>query len=284
MIIAHKPLVDPEITNRMFDLYRSIDHHTLSIDAWMTQLHTDIFRSWITNGSNNFVRGLDQFAHAALCSGSSAAIDSFVARHSTRRIRFSNSEFVLSRIVATANNIPWTYLEDGILHNNDAVIISLPFAGNGSVYPGLTELLTACTTMNIPVLVDIAYIGISYDLEIDLSHPCITEVTCSVSKPFATVLRHGVRFTRNKLDDLIQSSSDFGILARANVVVASQLMQEFDKNFIANKYRDKQQEICKDLNLTPTNTITLAVGNEIDHAAFARGKYIRVCITDELLA
>lgn len=283
MLIAHKPLIDPIITNRMYELYRTVTPLSVNIDTWATKSHTDQFRHWIQSGNCNFVKGLDQYPYSALCSGSSGVIDSFISKNNARRIRFSESEFVLARIIATANDTPWCYLEAEELDCNDAVVISLPFAGNGSIYPDLTNLLDSCTLMNIPVLVDIAYTGISYDIEIDLTSPCISEVACSVSKPFATLLRHGIRFTRNKVDDLLQSSSDLGILSRINVVVASQLMLDFHKDYVINKYYNKQQEICKKLGLTPSNTITLAIGNEIEHGMFKRKHHIRVCITDELM-
>jgi TPP-dependent pyruvate/acetoin dehydrogenase alpha subunit len=89
--------------------------------------------------------------------------------------------------------------------------------------------------------------------------------------------------TREYHDDLIQGNSDSKIINRIAAQVGIELMKKFPHDYIISKYREKGEEICRKLNLTPSNTLTLALGNEHDHKDFFRNGYYRVCITNELL-
>jgi len=284
MILAHKPLTDPLVQQEIANLLKNFDVNQTDITTWKTQPYIDEFLQWITHGNHTQVRGLESFKHGALCNGTSSAIETFIQRNNKRRIRFSCAEFVLSKIVSNSIGAQWCYLENDVLTTNDAVVLSYPFSGNGTVLPNLDQVLAQCTEKNIPVLVDLAYIGIGHNLVIDITAPCITDVTTSISKPFATMLRHGVRFTKQYYDDNIQSSSDIGILPRINIVIATQLMQKFSKDYIVDRYISKYLQICKDLELLPTNTITLAIGDNEKYPEFVRGGTARICVTDELLS
>lgn len=284
MLIAHKPLQDPEIVNKLFEIVRAVDYDLVDINSWSTQPHVEQFCSWIKQGSYNTIVGLESFPYAALCAGTSDAISTFIARNNKRRIRFSRAEFTLSKIVCNSMQLDWAFLEDADLEHNDAVVVSFPFSGNGRSHPSYNKLITTCERLQIPVCVDAAYLGIGFGLHIVLTSPCITDVTVSLSKPFSTMLRHGIRFTRIRYDDTIQNNSETGILPRINVVTATELMKLFPQDYIITKYHSKYQTICHKLNLMPTNTITLASGTTDQYSEFVRGSYVRICLTDELLS
>lgn len=284
MIKDHKPLQDPEVLDCLFRHIPCIKGPDVDLMSWSTADHIAVYETWINNNRFCTIRGLDLFPVKALASGTSQAIENFVVRNNRRRLRFSRSEFVLSRIVCNANKIAWKFLEDGELEPTDALVLSWPFSGNGDCYPDLRSLLTICDSLGIPVLIDCAYFGISYDMEIDVSNPCITDVVTSISKPFSTMLRHGIRFTKLPYDDCVQNNSDTGVLSRLATVAATHLLRNFSAEFIITKYKDKQIEICQELGLQPTKTITLALGDDDKHKEFKRGDYTRICLTDELLA
>jgi hypothetical protein len=105
----------------------------------------------------------------------------------------------------------------------------------------------------------------------------------SISKPFNVQLRQGIRFTREYHDDLVQVNSDSKIVNRIACQMAIELLKKFPHECIISKYQPRATTICQELNLTPTNTITLALGNAVEHTDFFRNGYYRVCITDELL-
>jgi hypothetical protein len=283
MLKEHKPIYDKEINEFILKSLRQLTNECIDLQNWSTEYHLSVFESWIFNSTRRSISGLKNFSYRAICSGTSAAIENFINRNQHRRLRFSQSEFALSKIVCNANSISWTWLESEEIKVNDAVVISWPFSGNGNTYPNIDELIKQCEKYNVPVLIDAAYFGISDGIEILTDNQCITDVCVSLSKPFSTMLRHGIRFTRIKYDDVIQNSNDLGILNRSSVVVASDLMRNFNSDYIVDKYIQKNKTICQKNNIIPSPTITLANGDKTSYPEFCRGNFVRLCITDELM-
>jgi len=284
MIIGHRPLTDPVIQDEIFKLLKIITPESVDLNIWDSKNYFNSFRNWITSSSKNTVYGFDDFQHNAYCAGTYDGIQSFIHRHvTTRRIRFSRAEFVGSKIISNNAQAKWCYLEDDALDKNDALVLSLPFSGNGNCYSGHDSILKECSNLNIPVLIDLAYFGISSGLNIDLSHKCISDVVCSLSKPMIAQFRLGLRLTRDYHDDQIQSLSDSKTYNRIAVIIAINLLNKFSHDWIVDRYLPKQQKICKHFNITPTQTLTLALGDSTNYPNYFRSGYYRICITDELL-
>lgn len=283
MLKEHKPIYDPEVNAFLHQHFADLTAHDLDLRSWSPVEHIEIFESWIKNSQHRQIIGLEDFKHRALCAGTSQAIETFINRNQNRRIRFSKSEFALAKIVCNANGVSWHWLEDGPVQVGDAVVISCPFSGNGGYMDGLEEILGDCEISAVPVLIDAAYFGISTGIKIDVNSPCITDVCISISKPFSTMLRHGIRFTRSYHDDTVQNSSTMGIVPRPCVLLSSQILCKFGSDYIVDKYLSRYRNVCDDYSLMQTPTVTLALGSPDTFQDFQRGNYIRICVTDEVL-
>ena len=283
MILSHKPLTDPAVEQELFQLLGQIQSDQVSLKIWNTSTYIESFVDWIQASTYNQIHGLEAFGHRAYAHGAIEIIEEFINRHgSQRRIRFSEAEFVISKIACNSAGIEFLHLEAGPLASNDAVLVSMPFAGNGGVYPGYNDLIKQCNRLGVPMLLDVAYYGISHGMNIDLTPACITDVAFSLSKPLVTQLRLGLRLTRQRHDDVLQSNSDLKIYNRISAWLAVQLMKKFPCDYTISKYLDKQVNICNNLDIVPTATVTLALGDK-RHTEFYRNGFYRICITDELL-
>ena len=284
MILSHKPLTDPIVEQELFGLLGKVDPNQVSLDNWATSTYTDSFINWIKAGTHNQIQGLDGFKYSAYSHGAIEGIQEFIHRHSRhRRIRFSQAEFIINKIICNSAGLDFLHLEDGPIETNDAILISLPFAGNGGIYPGYDAMIAKCSLLGVPVLLDLAYYGISHGMSIDITHPCVTDVTFSLSKPMITQLRLGLRLTREYYDDVLQSNSDLKIYNRISTFIGVKLMEKFPCDYIISKYLDNQLDICNNLGITPTATVTLAIGDEKNYKDFYRNGFYRICTTDELL-
>ena len=284
MQISHTPLTDQQIQAELFSQLAIIDPAAVNLNEWKTQTYLDEFTSWLTSSSYNQIVGLDQFPNRAYCSGVLNAIESFILRHArSRRLRFSQAEFIGAKVACNYAGAEWRWLEDGPICTGDAVIISWPFAGNGREYPGQEELFNSCNQLDVPVMVDLAYFGISSGMVFDLTHSCITDVATSLSKPMSTMLRLGIRYTKDLYDDPIQTSSNLKIYNRISTSIGTVLMQKFSYDWIVNKYLPRAHEVCNSKSLILSNTFTLALGDKNGHPEFERNGYYRICITDEIL-
>lgn len=280
---AHDPLVDPDIQQSLFEINSRITAPMVDRYTWDPEVYTDRFTRWLQENTNHKIHGLETFPYRAYCSGVTDALQNFVIRHNRRRIRFSQAEFIAPKVTANYCTVPWAWLENGNIEPGDAVIISWPFAGDGGTLHDLDGLLDRCERLGVPVLIDLAYFGISQGLQFDVSRPCITDVTTSLSKPFSVPLRAGIRYSRQYHDDNIQTMNDVKIYNRLAVKVALELMDLYSHQWIVDRYLPRQLKICQRAGLTPTPTLTLALGTAVHHHDFYRQGYYRICITDDLL-
>jgi hypothetical protein len=283
MLLAHKPLEDSEIQKEIFQQFAGLTSERVNLESWQPDVYLDRFTAWMASSSYNKIIGLENFTHRAYAAGANDVIQEFVKRHAiNRRLRFSQAEFAGAKINCNSMQANWCWLEDCPIEKNDAVILSWPFAGNGNTYPSQQDLLKTCEHLEVPVLIDLAYFGISYDMAFDVTSPCITDIAVSLSKPFFTPLRLGIRYCRNYHDDVIQVSNNIKTYNRMSVSVGIELMKKFSHDWLMKKYLPINQKVCDQLNLEPTPTITLAIGNALQHSDYFRNGYHRICITNEL--
>jgi hypothetical protein len=284
MLLSHMPLADPVIELKLFEIIKTITPAMTKIETWSTDSYINTFIEWLQDSKHNTITGFDKYPHKSYCIGAIDGIQSFIHRHCTsRRIRYSEAEFIGSKVISNHASAKSEHLENDIIRLDDAVVVSFPFSGNGGIYNGYTNLLNECTRLNVPVLLDLSYYGISYGLDFNLDHNCVTDVVFSLSKPMAaTQLRLGMRLTKEHHDDMVQVNSDLKIYNRIAVQTGIELLKEFSHEYLVNKYINKQIEICGSYDITPTPTLTLALG-DARHAEFYRNGFHRICITKELL-
>jgi hypothetical protein len=280
MKLPHDPLepnilkifVDEQLKNLQSTQIQNVEHQELD-QAW---------RHWLSN-SLNVVKGLDQFTHSCFSAGTSVCFGEFISRYPNRRVRTSRSDFVLGQILSKSYQREHTFLEDDQLRHNDCLLISLPFSGNGGLYPNWDELLKLANDLEVPVFIDAAYFGISYDVVYDLTWPCIQDVALSLSKNFSPVgFRLGMRFTRSFVDDGVSSGLVVAdIFDRVNSYISIQILKNFMHDEFLRPYKKGQIMVCDQLELVPTNTVTLALDPTM-RKEFQKGDFYRVCITEEL--
>ena len=246
-----------ETLNQSFNVLSAVDD---------SNIHTNFLNryiEWILSTENNSIQGLEHFPYACFTNGTTEAFDKFYSKHSSRRFRFFKGEFVYHRLSCRNNGYDWKYIEDDTLDNNDVVIVSLPFSDTGNKHEDLDKLLQICDTLDIPVLLDCAYFGICADIDINLNHPCIKEVTFSLSKTFySAYLRMGMRLTRIDDDDPLFVTNKMGYVNRLSAYIGLKLLNTFSPDYIYNTYRERQIEYCKILDVTPSNCVIFGLGDD----------------------
>ena len=277
----HVPLRDSEVRNHITHFLKGLDIDT--INNLKYQDYDQCFREWVTSTRHTF-KGFELFEHSAFSHGTGSAFGEFIARYPGRRVRASNSEFVMARIIAKAYGRDFKSIEDGKITKNDLIILSTPFCGNGGTHTQHDALLNEADDLGVPVMIDGAYIGISEGMTYNFNHECIKDFAVSLSKVFDVMnFRIGIRFSKEKLDDGLACGIIAGdIFNKMGATIGIKLMQEFNGGYIINKYKQKYLEYCRQENLTPTNTITLALGDEVLHKEFKRGDYARICISEDI--
>lgn len=284
MKLGHDPITDKEIEKEIQIILNTINYNSLNLEKWNIKEYFSTFKHWITSSKYNNITGLEQFNILSYSCGSLESIVSFVHRHAfKKRLRFSRAEFVASKIASNHCGANYLFLEEDKIQKNDAVIVSLPFSGNGNYYPNYKELIKNCDELEVPVLLDISYFGISHGMNIELNNKCITDAVFSLSKPMSVQLRLGIRFCKIDHDDLVQVNSNGKLFNRLSATIGIELMKKFSHDWLVEKYLPRYENVCKRYKLKQTPTFTLATSEDIAYREFQRNGFNRICITQELL-
>jgi hypothetical protein len=238
------------------------------------------WRNWLQNSEHKTLTGLENFLYSDYTHGTSQTFDHFLLKHNSRNIIIFPGEFQYHQ--CTGRYLTFS----NIITENSALIISIPFSDSGKAHPELLNTLHKCNQLGVPVCIDLAYWGISKNIELDLDKfPCITEITSSLSKPFFTLEQHrvGVRFCRDYANDGISMINEVGMSNTYSMSLGVHYMEKFNCDHMWKTYNDAYYKICNNLNLHPTDTVIFGLGGD-EYKKYNRGVpgNNRVCISDSM--
>lgn len=158
----------------------------------------------------------------------------------------------------------------------DCIVISHPFSADGCSSHILLEL---ADKYNKPIFVDCAFFGVCHDINFDFSqYKNIHSVCFSLSKIFGTGLnRVGLLYTKDKFPVTVYEQWRYPLISQANM--HNLLIQLKTPDTVADKYKDKQKQVCFDLDLIPSNTIIFGYSYDSKYDEFKRGNVNRICIS-----
>jgi len=238
-------------------------------------IHTEFvneYRKWILSGQLNNVQGLEEFPIAAYSNGTTEAFDKFYLKNRTRRFRCFKGEYMYHQ-ASWRNYFPdWKFIDDAVISENDAVVISLPFSDLGGEHPRMQAVLDQCLALGVPVLVDCAYFGICKDISFDFTHPAITDLTFSLSKflPVAH-LRIGIRFTRFDDDDSLLVSHKTQYVNRLGCAVGLEIFKNYTPDTIYTRFEQQQTNLCSLLGVTPSKCVIFGLDYNNMYPEYNRG-------------
>ena len=276
----------PIPSKRVYNFWKNMDTNIVQdvFNYNVVDEYINDYANWIKADKLNKLSGLESFPWHSYSSGTTESFTNFTSRYGKRCFRFFKGEFMFQKLNARNNNYMWMHLDEGPVYDNDAVIISLPFADFGSVHPRLNAVLEQCSEKGVPVLIDCAYMCIAKNIEFDFNQPCIDTVAFSLSKAFWGIdkLRLGIRFQREDRDDNLDIYNKWKTLPLHSIAIGKKFLQEFKTNWLWNEYGEKYQQICDANNLTPTNSILHAIGGE-EYNDWNRGTATnRVCVSNAI--
>lgn len=247
------------------DTLSLIDNYNVSsailLDQEINEKFLNSYLNWISSTKNNKIIGIDQYPFKCFSQGTSEAFDKFYMNYSSKRFRCFKGEYVYHRLAWRDNRFSWKYLEDEPLDINDVVIVSQPFSDTGDQHPLLNDILDQCDRLNIPVVIDCCYFGVCSEVTFDFSRPCIKEIIFSLSKTFpVSHIRIGMRLSKYDNDDLLFVYNKSGYTNRLAADIGLKYIENFSPDYISNKYKNNQIEICKKLKINHSKTVLFGVG------------------------
>jgi len=224
---------------------------------------TQQYIQWIKSSKLNNLSGLDAFPVSAYSNGTTEAFDKFYLKHHQRRFRCFRGEYMY-HVGSWKNYHKWAYLDQDDLDTNDALVLSLPFSDLGNIHPDTLATLDRCHQLGIPVLIDCAFFGLCSNINFDLDHPAITEITFSLSKTLpVSNLRIGMRLTRYDDDDGLMINNKTNYVNLIGASVGLEIFRSITPDYNWLTWHKTQHEFCNQLKVRPSDTVIfgLATGD-----------------------
>lgn len=272
---AQQAVVYNAITN-------SINNKCLE-DTKIQDQFLDTYFQWIKSSHLNQFKNLDKFTVKAYSNGTTEGFDKFYLRNNKRRFRCFRGEYMYHGASWKSCFPDWKYIDDEAIDSNDAVVISLPFSDTGNQHVRMIDVLETCDQLGVPVLVDCAFVGICHNIDFDFDHPCVTDITFSLSKTFPVAnLRIGMRLTREDHDDglLVHTKTNYN--NRLGAAVGIQLLSTYSVDWNMEKWHHQLLNFCKQLDITPSNTVIFGLGDEKYQEYNRGGPTNRLCLAKYL--
>ena len=208
-------------------------------------------KDWILSSKLNNLKGLESFKRIDVMSGCTQFIDNVYMQRMPQVIDGDyRYHFRLGNWPAHIN----------MLHEQTPLVIAMPFPQVGAPHSKMNEILDECLKKQIPVHIDGAWITCCRDVDFNFDHPAIKSVGISLSKGLGLGWnRVGLRWTREFNQDSITIMNDFNMLNKATLMIGLHFIRNFEPDYLWNHHGDNYYKVCKDFNLTPTNSIYLAM-------------------------
>ena len=255
------PVPDPEVLEYLMTNSSRSNHEQFVKDyfEWFAQPHA--------------LQGIESFNSLSYCNGTTEAFDKFYHKHMHRNLRFLRGEYFYHQIMAKRFFKQSSYIDDDVLiSENDVVVMSVPFSDTGGVPANYTKIMEACDALNVPVLLDMAYISLAKGLEINVNYKCIDTITTSLSKVFPVAhWRIGMRMQRENIDDTLDAYEMNSYLNTHAVNVGHQLIKQYPADYSYNKFKQQQLSFCKMLDIDISDCFIFGIDYDNKYPEYSRG-------------
>lgn len=252
-----QPLSD----SRIEELIEELLPHQWGYDT-SNNLYTQFkqeMQAWLFSSKLNNVSGFDSFDRVDIVNGCTQFIDTIYMKGPVQVLK-GDYRYHLRL------NPDLVYSVPGYLRPDLPLVIAMPFPSTGDVHVNMKELLDEAQDKGISVHVDGAWLTCCRGINFDISHPSIKSVAISLSKGLGLGWnRVGLRWTKDTRADAVTIMNDFNMNMRAPVMIGLHFIRHLPVDYLWNKYGNAYYKICQDFNLTPTNSIYLALrgGNPV---------------------
>lgn len=227
-----------------------------------------VLNQWFQSTKVNSLKGWETLSCIDLTMGCAHYIESFIlGQHGLDAFQILPDEYAYYSFLGKWGTEP------GSLQPNKPLIVTLPHYKWGGIRPGWDDILQECLDKNIEVHLDMAWLTLSKDIDIDFAHPAIRSVGMSISKYDLQWNRVGLRYTKQrKMDSITIFNHFYPSKANENLYsCAAYCAERIPRDYAWDTYNTRYQEICDSYGLERTSLIHGAKKNDTVY-----------CITDLL--
>lgn len=228
------------------------------------------YYQWLQEDIN--LIGIESFPNLDFVAGTTETFHLFYYKHMDKRLRLFKDEYFYHHMMKRNYYNKYLDIDVSTLAEGDVVVMSCPFSGTGGIPDDFYAILKTCEELEIPVMLDLAYINISNISELDLNFKCIETITTSLSKVFPVEnMRIGIRLQRSLYDDPIHAYNQNNYVNLHSVNIGHQLIRKFNNKWLFNKYKSIQKDTCNRLGVTPSDCVIFGIADKGSFDEYNRG-------------
>jgi hypothetical protein len=281
--VHDKELVD--YRDRSIQMFTSRNNYSVKNAEIIKQDFLQNYKQWIFS-CHPKIKGIEQYNYMCFTQGTTESFYQFYIRYKNKRLRIAKGEYFFHQMMKglwfnSKDRFAW--LDDEPIKENDVVLLSVPFSDTGAIPRDLEKLLCDCDKLKVPVMLDLAYINLTVDMSFDLSHPCIEYVVSSLSKVFPIENhRIGIRLQKQPFEDqlYVVNEYNYNYINLLSAYLGTTMIKQFSADYVFNKYRSRQLEFCKKLDLVPSYCVYFGIDYSGRFKEYNRGgNGNRLCFT-----
>lgn len=220
------------------------------------------FKWWIKD-----MVDLSEFKHAYPINGVTQAIEQWLLSYNGN-VKLYPGEYGWLQVQR-----PWVGENAGPY---ETAYISNPFSSTGSFH-------NRHESTELPTLLDCAFVGSTSKHRINIT-PNVSAVAFSFSKGFSlNLFRTGLLFSREPIEAL-DTWLSFNYHNQIALYIMKTVMDNFPVDYVYNKFRSTQLDICSENDLTPSDSVFLATSTDPKYDHYKRGDGVnRLCLSREFV-
>lgn len=242
------------------------------------------YKKWMFSTHN--INGDEKYNLGCFSNGTRESFYLYYLRYLPyKRLRIAKGEYFFHQMLKGiySDYVKFAWIEDEPIEEGDFVLISVPFSDTGNIPSYLESMLNSCDELNVPVMLDLAYLNISKGLTLNLDHKCIKYIVSSLSKVFPVEnFRIGIRLQKDIFEDQMTVVNEpyYNYINLLSARLGTGLMNTFTADYIYNKYHNKQIKLCSMLDLTPSSSVYFGLDYKSKYKEYNRGNNTnRLCFT-----
>ena len=246
--------------------------------------YIETYKKWMFSSHN--INGCDKYKFGCFTNGTRESFNFYYLRYlPTKRLRIAKGEYFFHQMLKGiySDYVKFAWIDDEPIKKGDFVLISVPFSDTGNTPNYLESMLDICDDLEVPVMIDLAYLNISKGLTFNLDHKCIKYIVSSLSKVFPVEnFRIGIRLQKEIFEDPLTVINElyYNYINLLSARLGTGLMSTFRADYIFNKYKDKQRDACAKLDLSMSSCVYFGLDYKNKYNDYNRGTSSnRLCFT-----
>jgi len=232
------------------------------------EYNKNVLNEWFQSSKLNNITGWESMGCVDFTMGCTHYIESFIiGQNGLDNFQVLTDDYAYYSFLGKWGT-PTGNLKKGI-----PLIVTLPNFNWGDLRPDWDDILAECELKEIPIHIDAAWLTLSKDIELDLSHPSIHSIGMGISKYALQWNRVGLRYSKQRKMDSITIFNKFYIHnCNDNLYDCARFcIERIPRDYMWETYSELNANMCNKNNWLQTKLI---------HGVWDNNK-IR-CITREL--